>query len=130
MKTVVRHIINRIFIVLLVIQTLNLSINSIDFYRVDTARGAFDQTDYVDSMVEYMIENVLNFSKHTFNTKTTTTNTSKQQAAAHVVLKWFPTYTVIFNQPAGTSQSNKISPRNEVLVNFYYREVPVKPPQI
>jgi hypothetical protein len=109
---------------------LNLSINSIDFYRADRERGALEQNDYVDSMIEFMVENVMSFSRHTLHAKANMANNSKQQASAtHVVLKWFASYTVILNEPAISHCSTNQAQKNDSLVNLYFKEVPVKPPQ-
>ena len=74
MNAVIKNIALKYFILLLVVQTLNLSVNSLDFYSQINASNTTDDQDYVDSMVEFVVENVLGFSKHTFHDKANADN--------------------------------------------------------
>jgi len=90
MKRFISNIFFRFFIFLLVVQTLNLSVNSLDFYTPVNISNSIEDQDYVDSMVEFLVENVLGFSKHTIDDKANTDNFSKQQINIHFDLKWLP----------------------------------------
>ena len=131
MNAVIKNIALKYLILLLVVQTINLSINSIDFYNTFNITATDnDDTDYVDSMLEYVVENVLGFSQHTIHDKADIDNSSKQQTSLHIDLKWFPNDVVISDTYESTSLNVSIVPKNEQLISLYFKEVPIKPPQI
>jgi len=132
MNAVIKNIALKYFILLLVVQTINLSINSVDFYNTSniTAQGD-DDTDYVDSMLEYVVENVLGFSKHTFHDKANADNFSKQiQNNIHFDLKWLPNSLLFTDNHETEKDIVNIVPQNDRIINLYFKEVPAKPPQI
>ena len=116
---------------LLVVQTLNLSVNSLDFYSQINASNTTDDQDYVDSMVEFVVENVLGFSKHTFHDKANADNFSKQlQNNIHFDLKWLPNSLLFTDNHETEKDIVNIAPKNDKIINLYFKEVPAKPPQI
>lgn len=130
MKYIIKHIALQGLLILLVVQTINLSINSVDFYNTLNTTVANDDQDYVDSMIEYIVENVFDFSKDTIHDKANMDNSSKQQQALfHIDLKWFPTDIVISNFDESIRLVINVIPRNEQFQNLYFKEVPAKPPQ-
>ena len=130
MKSIIKNIATQGLLMLLVIQTINLSINSIDFYSALNTKAAYVDQDYVDSMVEYLVENVLGYSKNTIHDKANPYNSSKQQQDAfHIDLKWLPNDILIPELQEYVNLAVNIIPRNELLINLYFKEVPVKPPQ-
>jgi len=131
MKSIIKNIACQFLLVFLVFQTLNLSINSIDFYApVKTSTSAEDQ-DYVDSVIEFLVENVLGFSKDTFHDKAYADNNSKQQqTVVHFDLKWIPDSLVAYDLEGTQKDVAHFLMRNDEVINLYYKEVPAKPPQL
>lgn len=130
MKQFVKYIFLQSLILLLVVQTLNLSINSFDFYSpINTSHSIVDQ-DYVDSMIEFVVENMLGFSKSTFHDKANADNTSRQQQNnVHFDLKWLPNTVLFTHNILNTNEIINFVPQNDRIINLYYKEVPAKPPQ-
>lgn len=117
-------------IIFLVVQTLNLSINSLDFYTMDEISNSSGNQDYVDSMIEFVVENMLGYSKHTFNDKANADNFSKQQQNLnHFDLKCLPNPISLIDNHELTNSVENLVPQNDRLINLYFREVPAKPPQ-
>jgi hypothetical protein len=117
---------------LLIVQTMNLSMNSIDFYTHgnDTSNSA-DNEDYVDSMIEFLVENVLGYSKDTFHDKANADNFSRQQQNnAHFDLKWVSNSVFFTANHELANEIVNIVPQNDRIINLYFKEVPAKPPQI
>ena len=117
---------------LLIVQTMNLSMNSIDFYTQgnDTSNSA-DNQDYVDSMTEFLVENVLGYSKDTFHDKANADNFSRQQQNnAHFDLKWVPNSVLFTANHELANEIINIVPQNDRIINLYFKEVPAKPPQV
>lgn len=130
MIRILKNIASQGLLILLVIQTINLSVNSVDFYNSLNTKATYVDQDYVDSMLEYLVENVFGFSKNTIHDKANIDNTSKQQQASfHIDLKWFPNDVIISDLNETSKLVVNIIPRNELLINLYFKEVPVKPPQ-
>jgi len=130
MKRIIKNIIFQCLLIFLVVQTLNLSINSVDFYRPSKISNSVDDQDYVDSMIEFLVENVLGFSKNTFHDKAYADNNSKQQQnITHFDLKWFPDTLIISD--FGESQKEIVHniPKNENVIILYSNEVRPNPPQ-
>jgi hypothetical protein len=133
-----KQFIFQFFVLLLVVQTFNMSINSWMFYTpVDEStfkaenRGSIvDDEDYIDSMVEFLVENVMGFSKKTFHDKANCNNTQKQQNTVHFDLKWSPNTALVLSFNKTTRKVVNIIPQNEAFINLYFKEVPVKPPQL
>lgn len=125
-----KHIIRQLLILTLIAQTLNLSCSSVDFYLQSENRTS-DNVDFVDSIVEYVVENVCGFSSHTFQDKADTNNTNKQiQANIHFDLKYNPSGFVEFRHSHTTIINDNYIPYNELFKELYFIEVPVKPPQV
>ncbi|MDR3654011.1 MAG: hypothetical protein P4L34_13710 [Paludibacter sp.] len=131
MKIIIKNIASRFLILFLVVQTFNLSINSLDFYTpIRTTNSVQGQQDYVDSMIEFLVENVMGFSKNTFRDKANVDNFSKQQQnIAHFDLQWFPKSVIITDLEAIQKRLTYIIPKKETLVNLYCKEVRPNPPQ-
>lgn len=130
MKVFFKDIVFQSLIMLLAVQTLNLSVNSIGFYNTLSSTAATDNEDYVDSMVEYVVENVLGYSKDTFHDKANIDYASKQQQTpVHFDLKWYPNDISIFYLNEAINKIITIVPRNEQFLNLYFKEVSCKPPQ-
>jgi len=116
---------------LLVVQTLNLSMNSLDFYSPRNVSNSMEEQDYVDSMIEFVVENVLGFSKNTFHDKANANNFSKQlQNNIHFDLKWLPNSVLFTANQELANEIINIVPQNDIIINLYFKEVPAKPPQI
>ena len=116
---------------LLVVQTLNLSVNSLDFYSPVSTSNTTDDQDYIDSMVEFLVENVLGFSKGTFHDKADMDNFSKQQQNnIHFDLKWLPNSLLYIDNHETEKDIVNIVPKNDRILNLYFKEVPAKPPQV
>ena len=116
---------------LLVVQTMNLSMNSLDFYSPVNTSNTTDDQDYVDSMVEFLVENVLGFSKATFHDKANTDNFSRQQQNnVHFDLKWLPNSLLFTDNHETEKDIINIVPKNDRIINLYFKEVPAKPPQV
>jgi len=130
MNLKLKNIAGRILIFFLVVQTLNLSVNSLDFYTAIKTTNSVQDEDFVDSMIEFLVENVMGFSKDTFHDKANVDNNSKdQQNIAHFDLKWLPKILLITELSETVNEIKKQIPMNDRLVNLYFSEVPVKPPQ-
>jgi len=130
MRQLVKNIVLQSLILLLVVQTLNLSINSLDFYTpINTSHSIVDQ-DYVDSMIEFIVENMLGFSKSTFHDKANADNTSRQQQNnVHFDLKWLPNTVLLTHNRENVNEIVNFVPQNDKIINLYFKEVPAKPPQ-
>lgn len=116
---------------LLVVQTLNLSVNSLDFYSPVNISNTTDDQDYIDSMVEFLVENVLGFSKETFHDKADIDNFSKQQQNnIHFDLKWLPNSLMYIDNHETEKDIVNLAPKNDRIINLYFKEVPAKPPQV
>lgn len=130
MKSVIKKIAYQFLLIFLVVQTLNLSINSIDFYTPSKITNSADDQDYVDSLIEFLFENGLGFSKDTFHDKAYADNNCKQQqTVVHFDLKWIPDTLVTYELEGTQKDVTHFLMRNDEVVNLYYKEVPAKPPQ-
>ena len=130
MKSLIKNIARQFFLLFLVVQTLNLSINSIDFYTTSKIANATDNQDYVDSMIEFLVENVLGFSKNTFHDKANADNNSKQnQNIAHFDLKCFPESLNAFNFLVIPKDVDYIVHKNDKVIILFCEEVRPNPPQ-
>ena len=127
-----RSIVYHFLILFLVVQTLNLSINSIDFYsQENVTSNSADNQDYIDSMIEFLVENVLGYSKDTFHDKANVDNFSRQiQNNIHFDLKWLPNSVLFTDNRELANEIIKIVPQNDRITNLYFKEVPIKPPQV
>lgn len=82
-------------------------------------------------MVEFLVENVMGFSKDTFRDKANSNNFSKQQQnIAHFDFKWFPNSIVISDLEETQKQLVYIIPKNERIVILFCKEVRPNPPQL
>lgn len=127
----VKNRISQFLIFLLIVQTLNLSTTSFSIHTPENLPNTLDEKDYVDSMLEFVVENMLDFSKHTFHEKSIANNFPKQQQANfHVDLKWLPDHVQIFDVNIAANSIENVIPRNERFANLYFKEVPIKPPQL
>jgi hypothetical protein len=130
MKTLIKNIACQSLIFLLIVQTLNLSVNSLDFYTPLKTTNSIEDQDYVDSMIEFLVENVLGFSKDTFHDKANPDNFSKlQQNIAHLDLKWFPNSLIISALETTQRVIDYIIPKNENFCILFIKEVRPNPPQ-
>jgi len=130
MKRLFKNIACQSLIFFFIVQTLNLSINSVDFYTPLKTSNSIEDQDYVDSMIEFLVENVLGFSKDTFHDKANPDNFSKlQQNIAHVDFKWFPNSMVICDLESTQRKIVHIVPKNEKFSILFYKEVRPNPPQ-
>ena len=130
MKSIIKNIARQLVLLFLVVQTLNLSINSIDFYTTSKIANAIDNQDYVDSMIEFLVENVLGYSKNTFHDKANADNNSKQnQNIAHFDLKCFPESLNFFNFEAIQKDVDRIVSKNDKVIILFCEEVRPNPPQ-
>ena len=130
MKRFIKNSLFQFFILLLVTQTLNLSLSSLDFYTSDKISNSLEDQDYVDSMVEFVVENVLGFSKHTFHDKANANNFSKQlQNNVHFDLKWLPNSLLFTDNHETEKDIVNVVSKNDRVINLYFKEVPAKPPQ-
>jgi len=132
MKSVFTHITCRSLVLLFAMQTLNLSINSFEFYTISRQTTVYaDGLDYIDSMVEFLMKNVMSFSKHTFDNRAYNNDIAKlQQNNVHWDLKWVR-YSITISGLKETQQTNTmIIPINEKALTLYYQEVRPKPPQL
>jgi len=127
-----RNIVYHFLIFFLVVQTLNLSVNSIDFYsQENVTSNSADNQDYIDSMIEFLVENVLGYSKDTFHDKANTDNFSRQiQNNIHFDLKWLPNSLLFTDNHELANEIINIVPQNDRITNLYFKEVPIKPPQV
>ncbi|MEI6752604.1 MAG: hypothetical protein WCK78_05490 [Paludibacter sp.] len=126
-----KKITGQFLILLLIVQTLNLSINSIDFYKPIEISNSSDNQDYVDSMIEFVVENMLGYSKDTFHDKANADNFSRQQQnLIHFDLKWLPNSQSYVNNQEISFLIISIIPQSDRLISLYFKEVPAKPPQI
>jgi len=127
-----RSIVYHFLILFLVVQTLNLSINSIDFYsQENVTSNSADNQDYIDSMIEFLVENVLGYSKDTFHDKANVDNFSRQiQSNMHFDLKWLPNSVLFTDNHELANEIINIVPQNDRITNLYFKEVPIKPPQV
>jgi hypothetical protein len=131
MKLFIKNITCRGLLIFLIVQTLNLSINSLDFYTPVNPAASTMNDDYVDSMVEYLVENLMGYPKDTFHDKAYADNYSKQQQnITHFDLKWIPKSLLISDISETVKEIENAIPKNEKAVNLYFKEVPAKPPQL
>jgi hypothetical protein len=131
MKRIIRNIACQSLILLLVVQTLNLSMNSLDFYTPLNGSNSIEEQDYVDSMIEFVVENVLGYSTHTFHDKANADNFSRQQQNnVHFDLKWLPNSISFIDNHEIANEIINIVPKNDRIINLYFKEVPAKPPQV
>jgi hypothetical protein len=131
MKRIIRNIACQSLILLLVVQTLNLSMNSLDFYTPLNGSNSTEEQDYVDSMIEFVVENVLGYSTHTFHDKANADNFSRQQQNnVHFDLKWLPNSISFIDNHEIANEIINIVPKNDRIINLYFKEVPAKPPQV
>jgi len=130
MRSNLKNIFFKGMIMLLVVQTLNLSINSLDFYTPLKIVNTIHDDDYVDSMIEFLVENVMGYPKNTFSDKANPDNTSKiQHFTNHLDLKWFSNSVVISDFKESQRDLVYFIPKNERIIILYYKEVRPKPPQ-
>ena len=130
MKSIIKNIARQLVLLFLVVQTLNLSINSIDFYTASTKASTADNQDYIDSVIEFMVENVLGYSKSTFHDKANADNNSKQnQNIAHFDLKCFPDSINAFNFLTIPKDVDYIVHKNDKVIILFCEEVRPNPPQ-
>jgi hypothetical protein len=108
---------------------VNLSIDSVDFYSPSQITTPVKDLDYDDSMIEYLVENVMGCPTTTFHDQANSNNPSKQQQnILHLDLKC--------DHLMAFSDFNQIQkkivtffPKNEKAVILYNKEVLPKPPQ-
>jgi len=130
MKRIIKNIACQCLILFLIVQTLNLSINSLDFYTPLKIANSIEDQDYVDSMVEFLVENILGYSKHTFNDKANPDNFSKQQQnIVHFDLKWLPSALVISDLEATYVDNAYNIPKDEKISILFCKKVRPNPPQ-
>ncbi|MTK53418.1 hypothetical protein [Paludibacter sp.] len=130
MRASVKNIVSTFIILLIALQVVNLSVDSVDFYTQVDNHSAMDDQDYTDSMLEFVVENMLGFSKHTLHDKANNDSTSKmQQNSMHWDVKLF--YTTTPKSAVKELADNRLSYfiTNDKAVTLYYREVSPKPPQ-
>lgn len=130
MRASVKNIVGTFIILLIALQVVNLSIDSVDFYTQANSHSAMDDQDYTDSMLEFVVENMLGFSKHTLHDKANNNSTSKmQQNSMHWDVKLF--YTTTPKSAVKELSDNRLSYfiTNDKAVTLYYSEVSPKPPQ-
>ncbi len=130
MRASVKNIICTCIILMIALQVVNLSIDSVDFYTQIDNRSNIDDQDYTDSMLEFVVENVLGFSKHTLHDKANNNSTSKmQQNSMHWDVKLF--YTTTPKSAVKEVVDNRLAffITNDKAVTLYYSEVSPKPPQ-
>ena len=129
MRGSVKHIAGTFLVLIIMIQVINLSVDSLGFYTETSAVANFDDQDYTDSMLEFIVENVLGYSKHTIHDKANSNSTSKmQQYAFHWDVKLFYTSMNLAVNTAENFSSNFFL-MNDRLVNLCNSEVLPKPPQ-
>lgn len=130
MKSRIKNIAIQCFIFFLVVQTMNLSINSLDFYTPSKITNSLEDQDYVDSMIEFLVENVLGYSKDTFRDKANVDNFSKQQQnLVHFDLKWLPNSSIISDLEVFHKEIAYLIPKDEKISFLFYKEVRPNPPQ-
>ena len=130
MNNRIKHIISQSFILLLTFQVINLSFNSASFYYSLQAKTAVDDPDYIDSMIEFLVENVLGFPKDTFHDRSNGNNIAKiQQNIIHVDLDWINHTIVISNLKDAYKRLLKVIPKNEAATIQYCKEIIPNPPQ-
>ncbi|MDP4272455.1 MAG: hypothetical protein Q8909_20395 [Bacteroidota bacterium] len=130
MRASVKNIVGTFIILLIALQVVNLSIDSVDFYTQVNSHSTMDDQDYTDSMLEFVVENMLGFSKHTLHDKANNNSTSKmQQNGMHWDVKLF--YTTTPKSAVKELSDNRLSYfiTNDKAVTLYYSEVSPKPPQ-
>jgi hypothetical protein len=76
------------------------------------------------------VENVMGYPQKTFHDKANCNNTQKQQNTIHFDLKWSPNTSLVLSFNLTTIKIVNIIKKNEALINLYFKEVPVKPPQL
>jgi len=129
MRCRIKNICRDCLVLLMAVQIVNLSIDSVGFYcsLVDTT--SVHHWDYDDSMIEYFVENILGCPSTTFHDQANNNNTSKQQQnILHLDLKC--NHLIAFSDffQIQKKVANFI-PDNEKAVILYNQEVLPKPPQ-
>ena len=129
MRCRIKNICRNCLVLLMAVQIVNLSIDSVGFYcsLVDTT--SVHHWDYDDSMIEYFVENILGCPSTTFRDQANSNNTSKQQQnILHLDLKC--NHLIAFSDffQIQKNVANFI-PDNEKAVILYSQEVLPKPPQ-
>jgi hypothetical protein len=131
MRTSIKNIAGTFLILLIALQVVNLSVDSVDFYTQVNSHSMMDDQDYTDSMFEFVVENMLGFSKHTLHDKANNNSTSKmQQNSMHWDVKLF--YITTPKSAVKEAADNRLSYfiTNDKAVTLYYSEVSPKPPQL
>lgn len=124
------HIATRLIILLLVFQVINLSFSSASFYISYQKEANVDDPDYIDSMIEFVVENILGFPKNTFHDKSNGNSMAKiLQNSMH--FDWDTHWNEIKIADLGIIDLIKqhVVPRNESFILEYYKTVIPKPPQ-
>ncbi|MTK51838.1 hypothetical protein [Paludibacter sp.] len=130
MKLSFKNIIGHGLILLLAIQTFNRSINSIEFYNTPSKIVVdIDDLDYIDSMIEFVFENIMGCSKHTFHDRAISGNIAKLQHIAHLDLKTVQYLKLLFDLKKQQLSHFRIIPANESTICLCYKEVLPQPPQ-
>jgi hypothetical protein len=131
MNRIFKNIISQSIILLLVFQVINISFNSASFYYSLQAKTAVDDPDYIDSMIEFLVENVLGCSKNMFHDRSNGNDIAKiQQNILYVDLDWRHNTTAIFELNEIYKRKINIISENEKAIIQYYKEVTPKPPQL
>lgn len=122
----------RSLLFLFVMQTLNLSINSIEFYNSSSKVAAdIDDLDYIDSMVEFMFEDVMGFSKHSFDDHAYNNDIAKiQQNVLHLDLRTIQYPKLLADLKENNIGHFEVIISNEDAICLCYREVLPEPPQM
>lgn len=131
MNTKFINTIRQCLLLLLVFQTLNLSINSIEFCSSplnDISEN--DKIDYIDSTIEFLVENVLGFPKHTFDDRLYNADIARmEQGITHFDLKNFKIVNLLSDLTELNLQSTNIIHSNENIITLCLLEAPFKPPR-
>ena len=130
MKLSFKNIIGHGLVLLLAIQTLNLSINSIEFYNTPSKIVTdVDDLDYIDSIIEFVCENVMGCSKYTFHDRAISGNIVKLQHIAHLDLKTAQYPRLLSDIKEQHLSPYRIIPSDENSIYLCYKEVLPQPPQ-
>jgi hypothetical protein len=131
MKSIIRHILSKLLIGIIVFQAVNLSINSVCFYETFGKTVSVDAPDYVDSMIEFLVENVLGFSKHTFHDQANGNDIAKMKL--NILYYDFRCNYLLDSLHLFNDSNNTLIqpyPANENAILLCYKEVIPNPPQI
>lgn len=129
MRCRIKNISYHCLLLLLAVQMVNLSIDSVNFYCSLHDTTPIKDLDYDDSMIEFFVENVLGCPTNTFHDQANSNNPSKQQQnILHLDLKC--DHLIAFSD-FNQVQKKIINffPKNEKAVILYNKEVLPKPPQ-